>query len=58
VLGNGTQIHRLWRRNTAAVGRLRFRKVAFQAVEADALRLVVNESWGGGDAHVFAFDAL
>ena len=37
---------------------LRFRKVAFPAVEADALRLVVTESWGGGDAHVFAFDAL
>ncbi len=39
---------------------LRFRKVAFEPVEADALRLVVTESWGGkGEkAHVFAFDAL
>ena len=37
---------------------LRFRRVAFPSVEADALRLVVTESWGGGDAHVFAFDAL
>ena len=39
---------------------LRFRKVAFEPVEADSLRLVVTESWGGeGEkAHVFAFDAL
>ena len=38
---------------------LRYRRVAFGApVEADALRLVVESAWGGGPAHVFAFDAL
>ena len=39
---------------------LRFRKVAFAPVDADALRLIVTEAWGGeGErAHVFAFDAL
>ena len=39
---------------------LRFRKVAFAPVEADAMRLVVTEAWGGeGEkAHVFALDAL
>ena len=36
---------------------LRFRRVSFSPVEADALRLVVTETWGGGKAHVFAFDA-
>ena len=36
---------------------LRLRKVSFAQVEADALRLVVTEAWGGGKAHVFAFDA-
>ena len=36
---------------------LRLRKVAFGPVDADALRLVVTEAWGGGKAHVFAFDA-
>jgi hypothetical protein len=36
---------------------LRLRKVAFGPVDADALRLVVAEAWGGGNAHVFAFDA-
>ena len=36
---------------------LRFRRVSFTPVEADALRLVVTETWGGGKAHVFAFDA-
>ena len=35
---------------------LRFRRVSFAPVEADALRLVVTETWGGGKAHVFAFD--
>ena len=35
---------------------LRLRKVSFDSVEADALRLVVVEAWGGGKAHVFAFD--
>lgn len=37
---------------------LRFRKVSFAPVEADALRLVITETWGGGEAHIFAFDAL
>ena len=37
---------------------LRFRKIAFASVDADALRLVVAETWGGEKAHVFAFDAL
>ena len=36
---------------------LRLRKVSFDPVDADALRLVVTEAWGGGRAHVFAFDA-
>ena len=36
---------------------LRLRKVAFDPVDADALRLVVTETWGSGKAHVFAFDA-
>ena len=37
---------------------LRFRKVSFAPVEADAMRLVVTETWGGEKAHVFALDAL
>jgi len=43
---------------------LRLRKVSFAPVEADALRLVVTETWGQSydkpkpRAHVFAFDAL
>ena len=37
---------------------LRLRKVSFDPVVADALRIVVAEAWGGGKAHVFAFDAL
>jgi hypothetical protein len=37
---------------------LRLRKVAFDPVDADALRLVVIEAWGGEKAHVFAFDAM
>ncbi len=38
---------------------LRLRQIAFGApVEADALRLVVETTWGGGAAHVFAFDAF
>ena len=41
-----------------ALNILRFRRVAFESVEADALRLVVTESWGGDKARVFAFDAL
>ena len=37
---------------------MRLRKVSFAPVIADALRLVVDETWGGGRAHVFALDAL
>ena len=37
---------------------LRFRKVSFDPVDADGLRLVVDGTWGGETAHVFAFDAL
>ena len=37
---------------------VRLNKVSFPEVKADALRLVVTESWGGDKAHVFAFDAL
>ena len=33
-------------------------RVAFAPVEADALRLVVTETWGGEKAHVFGLDAL
>lgn len=36
---------------------LRFRRVMFTPVEADALRLVVTETWGAEKAHVFALDA-
>ena len=35
----------------------RLRQVSFGPVEADALRLVVTETWGGERAHVFAMDA-
>ena len=37
---------------------LRLRRVSFTPVEADALRLVVESTWGGGPAHVFALDAI
>lgn len=37
---------------------LRFRRVSFVPVQADALRLVIESTWGGSRAHVFAFDAL
>jgi hypothetical protein len=37
---------------------LRLRKVSFDKVKADALRLVVTSTWGAPYAHVFAFDAL
>lgn len=37
---------------------LRLRKVELPETEASALRLVVESTWGGGDAHVFAFDAI
>ena len=35
----------------------RLRQLAFEPVEADALRLFVTETWGGEKAHVFALDA-
>ena len=35
----------------------RLRQLAFDPLEADALRLVVTETWGGKKAHVFAMDA-
>ena len=35
----------------------RLRHLSFDPVEADALRLVVTETWGGKKAHVFALDA-
>ena len=35
----------------------RLRKLTFAPVEADALRLVVTETWGDEKAHVFALDA-
>jgi len=37
---------------------LRLRKVMFDKVKADAMRLVVTSTWGAPNAHVFAFDAL
>lgn len=37
---------------------LRLNKVSFPPVQADAVRVVVTESWGGEKAHIFAFDAL
>ena len=37
---------------------VRLQKVSFEPVQASALRLVVEETWGGGQGHVFAFDAL
>ena len=37
---------------------MRFRKVSFASVEADAMRLVVTETWSGEKAHVYALDAL
>ena len=36
----------------------RLRRIAFDPVEADALRAVVTATWGGDRAHVFALDAL
>jgi len=36
----------------------RLRQVRFAPVTADALRLVVTETWGGPKAHVFALDAV
>ena len=39
---------------------MRLRKVSFDPVDAEAVRLVVDGTWGGDSAkaHVFAFDAL
>ena len=37
---------------------LRLRKVMFEPVEADAMRLVVLETWGAEKAHVFALDVM
>ena len=37
---------------------LRLRKVFFNPVKADGIRLIVNETWGAETAHVFALDAL
>ncbi|MBQ9137027.1 MAG: FAD-dependent oxidoreductase [Alistipes sp.] len=37
---------------------LRLRKVAFEPVQTTQLRLVVTETWGAKEAHIFAFDAL
>ena len=37
---------------------LRLRKLPFAPVEADAMRLIVESTWGGEKAHVFALDAL
>ena len=36
---------------------LRLRKVSFVPAEADAMRLVVTETWRDEKAHVFALDA-
>ena len=36
---------------------LRLRKISFAPAEADAMRLVVTETWGDEKAHVFALDA-
>ena len=37
---------------------LRFRKISFAPTDADAMRLIVSETWGDDKAHVFALDAL
>ena len=37
---------------------LRLRKVAFNTVKADALRIIVTSTWGAPQAHIFALDAL
>lgn len=37
---------------------LRLRKVSFDSVQADAMRLVVTSTWGAPTAHIFAMDAL
>lgn len=37
---------------------VRLNKISFEPVKADAVRLVVTDTWGGGKVHVFAFDVL
>ncbi len=37
---------------------LRLRKISFAPVKARGMRLVVNETWGGEKAHIFALDAI
>ncbi len=37
---------------------VRLNKVAFDPVQADAVRVVVTDTWGGGKGHIFAFDVL
>ena len=37
---------------------LRLRKISFEPVKADALRIVVTSTWGAPQAHIFAFDVL
>ena len=37
---------------------VRLNKISFEPVKADAVRLVVTDTWGGGKGHVFAFDVL
>lgn len=37
---------------------VRLNKISFEPVQADAVRLVVTETWGGGKGHIFAFDIL
>lgn len=41
-----------------ALNILRFRTVSFESVSATKLRLVVEETWGGEKAHIFACDPL
>ena len=36
---------------------LRLRQVRFAPVSADALRVVIDQTWGADKAHIFAFDA-
>lgn len=37
---------------------LRLRKISFEPLKADALRIVVTSTWGAPQAHIFAFDVL
>jgi hypothetical protein len=36
---------------------LRLRQIRFAPVSADALRIVIDQTWGADKAHIFAFDA-